>query len=364
MIPIRHVLAAIDFHPASLRALGYAVRLARGTSAKLTLLHAFDPVAQSYPLDVPSSFAPAELLAVLDRELGEILTSIRSRGVDAQALIREASPATAILAASDELDADLIVLGTRGRHGLGRLFFGSVAEQVVRRSAAPVVTLHEWHFEDRAEASRKLVRKVAPLRGEYDVTIALTRGAVPIAIDIARAIETPLDVLLVEPIATSPDTSIGAACEDGSFVLDQSTTTDVPLASAAVDSATDAALSVARLHARWLADPDGPRRVTGERVLIVSDRIATPAVALVAARALALRGAASVSFAVPVCASSLLAKLQPAIETAIYIESTEFESRNARVFHEDAEPSNIEASEMLVHAAHRREAPQPRVSNA
>jgi hypothetical protein len=56
-------------------------------------------------------------------------------------LLLVGDPASAILRVTQELPADLIVMGTHGRTGLGRLLMGSVAEQVVRKAPCPVVTV-------------------------------------------------------------------------------------------------------------------------------------------------------------------------------------------------------------------------------
>jgi nucleotide-binding universal stress UspA family protein/predicted phosphoribosyltransferase len=359
MQPIRRILVAVDFHAASLRALAYAARLAHSGGAQLTVLHVHDLAAQAYPDELVPPVPLAELQQAAKRDLDDLVVTLQQRGIDAKGSIRQGVPADEIIDAAGEVEADLLVLGTHGRRGLSRLVLGSVAEQVVRRSSVPVVTLHEWHFENRAEAAHRLAPKVAPLRGEFDVTIAITRGAVPIAIDLARRLDTPVDVLLVEPILGPGGAPIGATCEDGSLVIDQATADEKYVDSDAVAHATDAARSIARERARWLAEPSGPRSVAEKRVLLVSDVLVAPSVALVAARAVSRRGAKCVSLTVPICASRILVALPPAIDSTLCVESTQLESPRARVYHDEAEPSNVEAAEMLLRAGHRAAQSQP-----
>ena len=215
------------------------------------------------------------------------------------------------------------------------------------------MTIHEWHFESRADATRLLARKVEPLRGEFDVTIAITRGAVPIAVDLARVLRTPVEALMVESVSTGGDTPIGAVCEDGSTVLDDATVASTRTTADAVARATEAALIIARERGHWLESPEGRRRVTDERVLLVSDVVVSATAPLVAARALYQRGAKRVSLAVPVCASSIVVALPPAIDSTLCVEATHFESPLARVYHDDVDSSSIEAAEMLVRAGRR-----------
>ncbi len=283
------------------------------------------------------------------------MATLRQHGVEAKSVVRGGPPANEILATTRKVDADVVVLGTHGRRGLRRLVLASVAEQVVRRSSVPVVTLHEWRFEDRGEAARQLARKVESLRGQLGVTIAITRGAVPIAIELARVLGTPVDVLLAEPIVGPGETTIGAVCEDGSFLVDRAA---VDAAHVDSDSVTHAARSVVRERAHWLADPTGRRLVAGERVLLVSDVLSAPEVALVAACAVTRHGAKRVTFAVPVCASSVLGALPSAIDSAVVVEATQLESPSARVYHDEADLSNTEAAEVLVRASHRNIVPR------
>jgi nucleotide-binding universal stress UspA family protein/predicted phosphoribosyltransferase len=353
MDPVRHILVAVDFHAASLRAVAYATRLARSMGAQLTVLHAFDVVSNAYPTDLPPAALPAELRRAAERNLAAMVLAISERHVPARSILRDGMPAKEIVDVARDVEADLIVVGTHGRRGLRRLVLGSVAEQVVRRSAVPVITIHDWHFESRAHATRLLLRKVEPLRGEFDVTVAITRGAVPIAIELARELRTPLDVLMVEPISADGETPIGAVCEDGSTRVDDAAVASAHSTADAIAKATEAARAVARERGHWLAAPEGLRRVTDERVLLVTDVLLTPAAALVAADALTRRGAKRVSLAVPICAGAFLLALPPTIDSTICVETTHFESPLARVYHDDADPSNLETAELLVRAGRR-----------
>jgi nucleotide-binding universal stress UspA family protein len=70
--------------------------------------------------------------------LAPIASMLRARGIDADWEVRRGSPATTILAAAKSWGADLIAMSTHGRGGIGRLLFGSVAEQVLRHAEVPV----------------------------------------------------------------------------------------------------------------------------------------------------------------------------------------------------------------------------------
>jgi nucleotide-binding universal stress UspA family protein len=70
---------------------------------------------------------------------------LRARGLDVEELTREGYPATVIEEAAEQLEADLIVIGSRGRSGLKHLLLGSIAERVVQKAPCPVLTVKSPH---------------------------------------------------------------------------------------------------------------------------------------------------------------------------------------------------------------------------
>jgi nucleotide-binding universal stress UspA family protein len=88
--------------------------------------------------------------------LAPLAADLCNRGVRADTRVRRGQPADEILAAQQEEHADLIAMSTHGRSGLGRLVFGSVAEDVLRRASVPVFLLRAT----AAEVARRAVREV------------------------------------------------------------------------------------------------------------------------------------------------------------------------------------------------------------
>jgi nucleotide-binding universal stress UspA family protein len=143
---VKKILVPTDFSPPAARALEEAVATARAFGASITLFHVY-----GLPTPMPDSQVAydGDLMASLDataeRKLADARDELRARVAD--------SPAIAIKAvlgfAADEIVAevqrghfDLIVMGTHGRTGLKHMLLGSVAEQVVRKSTVPVLTVH------------------------------------------------------------------------------------------------------------------------------------------------------------------------------------------------------------------------------
>jgi nucleotide-binding universal stress UspA family protein len=140
MTPIRTVLHPTDFSEHAAAAWHLAGSLARDHGARLLVLHVATP---------PPFVTCGELEKALQgpggyrRELEERLR--RACPADAAARVdyrlEGGDPAGEIVRAAREHGCDLIVMGTHGRTGLGRLLLGSVAEQVVRKAPCPVLTL-------------------------------------------------------------------------------------------------------------------------------------------------------------------------------------------------------------------------------
>jgi nucleotide-binding universal stress UspA family protein len=94
--------------------------------------------------------------------LAPLAAMMRGRGVDASWAVRRGRPDKEILAAAGDTAADLIAMSTHGRNGLGRLLFGSVAEQVLRHADVPVFMMRETENRLAAKAADRLQRGGAP----------------------------------------------------------------------------------------------------------------------------------------------------------------------------------------------------------
>jgi nucleotide-binding universal stress UspA family protein len=139
-MPFKHVLVATDCGECSDAAVKYGLEMANRDGAALTLVHAFE-----LPYGCAAPFADEVLRAVQDAaraEFAKVLEPVRASVPTASGVLREGRPWEQVLAVAREQGADLIVVGSHGRHGLPRAVLGSVAEKVVRLSPVPVLTVH------------------------------------------------------------------------------------------------------------------------------------------------------------------------------------------------------------------------------
>ncbi len=139
----RRILVPHDFSPTATRALRVAADLAERHRGRITVLHVLTPFysGPGYPTQEEIAWTPpAEMARERERRLGDLVREAlgaRARLVTCRAVFGEAVPAILDAAA----DADVIVMTTLGRSGLGRFLIGSVAERVVRHSPVPVLTV-------------------------------------------------------------------------------------------------------------------------------------------------------------------------------------------------------------------------------
>ncbi len=145
MTEIQTILVPVDFSAHSEAAVRYAVGLAKRFGSTLHLLHAYHlPVEVTTPdtIAVPRDFW-ASLREAASSKLGEVARKVTTEGVKVEILLTEGTPAPTITQAAEQLQVDLIVMGTRGLTGLKHVLLGSVAERVLRMAPCPVLTLKD-----------------------------------------------------------------------------------------------------------------------------------------------------------------------------------------------------------------------------
>jgi putative phosphoribosyl transferase len=157
-------------------------------------------------------------------------------------------------------------------------------------------------FSDRVDAGKQLAGRLGHLRGDDVVVVGLPRGGVPVAAEVARALDAPLDVIVVRKLGVpfQPELGMGALGEDGVKVLNPDViamagVTDRELA--AVEAQESAELR--RRAERFRADRERVP-LTGRVVVVVDDGVATGSTARAACQVARAHGAARVILAVPV----------------------------------------------------------------
>lgn len=145
------ILVAVDGSTASQRGFDEALRFAKSTGGQLRVVHVINEIVAPLSPDMPNSPAYYDMVIGAIRDHGKKLLQQASEraaqaGVACEPKLIESLGSRAadqIVQAAKEWPADVIVLGTHGRHGLRRLAMGSDAELVVRQSTVPALLIRE-----------------------------------------------------------------------------------------------------------------------------------------------------------------------------------------------------------------------------
>jgi putative phosphoribosyl transferase len=167
------------------------------------------------------------------------------------------------------------------------------------------------HFADRRQAGQRLAQPIVALGLDDPLVIALPRGGVPVAAEVAEALGAPLDVLVVRKLGVpaQPELALGALAEGGAEVIDHRLARSFGVTPALLDVLrAEARAEIARRVGIYrggapLRDP------TGRTVVLVDDGLATGRTAEAAVADLRATGAAAVVLAVPVAAAETAADL-------------------------------------------------------
>lgn len=146
MSSYRTFVIPYDFSPHARAALYAGMDLARHLDASCHLLHVVQPVVFPY-VGMPNQMTPPppnmlEIRQGALRSLEQVVSEIENAPAGLEAHVVESSNVpVAICQMAEDLDADLIVMGTHGRTGISHAFLGSVAERTLRQAPCPVLTV-------------------------------------------------------------------------------------------------------------------------------------------------------------------------------------------------------------------------------
>jgi putative phosphoribosyl transferase len=179
-------------------------------------------------------------------------------------------------------------------------------------------------FRNRTDAGRRLAAALSGYRGQSVVVLALPRGGVPVAAEVAEELDASLDLVLVRKIGVPghEELAMGAVADAGEPITVRNS--DV-MSMLAVDEAVFDAerrrqlVEIERRRDAYLAGAE-PLNLSGRVAIVVDDGVATGATTRAALRAVRARGPSQVVLAVPVAATDSLANLAQEADAVVCLE--------------------------------------------
>lgn len=182
-------------------------------------------------------------------------------------------------------------------------------------------------FQDRASAGRLLAAQLAKMDLEDPVVLALPRGGVPVALEIAQALNAPLDLVLVRKIGlpSQPELAVAAIVdgEQSDLVLNEEVMSWSRLSREQLDALAQRELAEIERRRQAYLSGRTPISVTGRTAVVVDDGIATGTTIRAALKALARRGPKHLVLAVPVAPADEVLSLRGLVNDVVCLLTPE-----------------------------------------
>ncbi len=182
-------------------------------------------------------------------------------------------------------------------------------------------------FRDRSDAGRRLAKALWSYKDRRPVILALPRGGVPVAAEVAAALNAPLDLILVRKIGvpTQPELAMGAVV-DGTTPIVVRNNEVIELSGTTADefdAACASELAEIERRRRLYIGARARAEITGQVVIVIDDGIATGATTRAALQAIRKRKPKELVLAVPVAPPETISQLRGEVDTLICLETPE-----------------------------------------
>jgi putative phosphoribosyl transferase len=181
-------------------------------------------------------------------------------------------------------------------------------------------------FRDRYDAGRQLAEELTAYANRSDVMVlALPRGGVPVAYEVARRLHAPLDVFLVRKLGLPghEELAMGAIASGGMRVLNEELVNVLCIAPDVIDEVAEEEWEELKRRERAYRDDRPPLDVRGRIVILIDDGLATGSSMRAAVAALRKQGPARIVVAVPIAATSTCRELQKEVDEVVCARTPE-----------------------------------------
>lgn len=178
-------------------------------------------------------------------------------------------------------------------------------------------------FHDRADAGRQLSERLRPFRNANPLVLALPRGGVPVAYEVARALRAPLDIVAVRKIGApwQPELGVGAIAEGGVLVVDTPLLRELAIPARELEEIAERESVELERRVRVYRGGRALPRIEGRTVILVDDGVATGGTAKAAIRAVREHHPRQLILAVPVIAAETADQLAGEVDKLVYLQA-------------------------------------------
>jgi predicted phosphoribosyltransferase len=209
-------------------------------------------------------------------------------------------------------------------------------------------------FQDRRDAGRRLVRKLEEYTHDPDaLVLALPRGGVPVAYEVAHALHAPLDLFLVRKLGVpgQEELAMGAIATGGVRVLNEDVVRVLDIPDELIDAVAQKEERELRRRERAYRGDRQPPRVRGRTVILVDDGLATGSTMRAAVAALRQQHPARLVVAVPVAAAATCAELKAEVDDVVCAVTPEPFHAVGMWYRDFSQTTDEEVHELLTQAA-------------
>ena len=188
------------------------------------------------------------------------------------------------------------------------------------------MTAMQLPFADRGSAGRELAQALRGYRGRADLLVlALPRGGVPVAAEVARVLDAPLDLMLVRKLGVpgQPELAMGAIASGGIQVLNPRIASALAIDEQTIDRVAAAEGRELERRARSYRSDRPPPAIASSRVILIDDGLATGATMRAAVAAAGAQRPAALLVAVPVASIDAVELIEPSVDAVVCLATPE-----------------------------------------
>lgn len=209
-------------------------------------------------------------------------------------------------------------------------------------------------FKDRSEAGKELAKRLDAYSGKKDtIVLALPRGGVPVAYEVARALHLPMDIIIVRKLGVpgNRELAMGAIASGGIRIINYDIVRLLNISQFAIDAVSQEEQEELERREKSYRGGWPPLDLDGRTVILVDDGIATGATIRAAVEALKRRGARRIVVAVPTASTDACNVLRDEVDDLICLTTPDPFIAVGRWYEDFSQTSDEEVSNLLAKAA-------------